>query len=189
MKRLADYKVHFAVAALALASWGLLRLQHQRAAQLTASDNNIDYFSSGYYKKQMNEHGLPKNELTAVDMRHNKNDGVTYLTQSIMTLFSDNGAAPWVIQGDSAVLAADGDHLNLNGKALISRAKSPRASALTVNTSDLRVTLTANYAETDQWAEIISPPNRTEGVGMQTTFASPILLNLSAKVQGRYVFH
>ncbi len=150
-------------------------------------ENSPDYFSSGYYKKEMDTEGLPKNELLANKMQHYKADGSTHLVKPLMTLFNTSGtAAPWLIQAESGIMAADGDNLQLIGQTVISREASKNAKALTVNTSNLRVKLATNYAETDDWGEIISPPNRTSGTGMEVTFVSPIHLKFLSKVKGRY---
>lgn len=179
------YQLYFYVAMVALLTWWLQQLYEQRAAEIKIAENSPDFFSSGYYKKEMNLDGLPKSELVADKMQHYKIDGSTHLEQPVMTLYNPN-AAPWVIKSDSGIMAADGDNLQLNGHTLINREASKTASALKVTTSDLRVKLSTNYAETAAWADIVSPPNQTSGTGMEVTFVSPIHLKLLSKVKGRY---
>lgn len=179
------YQLFIYVAAAALLTWWLQQLYEQRAIEIKIAENSPDFFSSGYYKKEMGLDGLPKSELTASAMRHFKTDGSTHLDQPVMVLHNPN-TAPWVIRSDSGIMAADGDNLRLNGKALINREASKGSSALTINTSDLRVKLSTHYAETTAWADIISPPNQTSGTGMEVTFVSPIHLKLLSKVKGRY---
>lgn len=186
MTRLDGLRPYWIIASAALLSWGLVEWQEERDVQIKIAENSPDFFSSGYYKKQMGEDGLPKNELVADKMLHYVVDGATHLENPVMTLYGSARQSPWVIRSESGIMAADGDHLQLNGKAHISREPSPGVTALTVNTSDLRVTLSDNYAETSAWAEIISPPNKTSGTGMEVTFVSPIHLKLLAKVKGRY---
>ncbi|AEF99145.1 LPS export ABC transporter periplasmic protein LptC [Methylomonas methanica] len=179
------YQLYIYVAAAALLTWWLQQLYEQRAIEIQVAENSPDFFSSGYYKEEMGLDGLPKSELTAEKMLHYKADGSTHLERPVMVLHNPN-AAPWVIQSDSGIMAADGDNLQLNGKAVINREASQGASALTINTSDLRVKLSTHYAETTAWADIISPPNQTSGTGMEVTFVSPIHLKLLSKVKGRY---
>jgi len=188
MKLFRESRLYIIVLVIALTSWGLAHLYAERNAEMKSADNNIDYFSSGYIKQQMDKEGLPENELIATTMRHTKNNGETFLEKPEMSLYNPN-EAPWVIQSETGLLAADGDHLMLNGHTHIARAASAKSSALTINTSDLRVKLSTHYAETEAWAEIISPPHKTYGTGMQTTFVSPIHLNLLSKVKGRYEFN
>ena len=179
------YQSFVYIFAVALLTWWLQQVYEQRDIAIKVTENSPDFFSSGYYKKETGLDGLPKSELTADKMQHYKQDGSTHLEQPVMNLFNPN-AAPWVIRSESGVMAADGDNLQLNGKALINRDAYKRSAALKINTSNLRVKLSTSYAETADWAELISPPNQTSGTGMEVTFASPIHLKLLSKVKGRY---
>lgn len=179
------YQLYVYVAVVALLSWWLLQIYDRRDVEIRVAKNSPDFFSTGYYKKEMNIEGLPKNELVANKMQHFKADGNTYLEQAAMTLFNP-GAAPWVIKADKAVMASDGDNLNLLGNNLITRDAFQKNAALSINTSNLKVKLSTHFARTDDWAEIISPPNKSSGTGMEATFVSPIHLKLLSKVKGRY---
>ena len=179
------YHLYVYVALVALLSWWLQEMYQERQIAKQVAENSPDFFSTGYYKKEMDLEGLPKSELVADKMQHYKADGSTHLEKPVMTLYNTN-AEPWVIQADIGIMAADGDHLQLNGHTVINREASENASALKVTTSDLRVTLSTNYAETSAWAELVSPPNQTEGIGMEVTFVSPIHLKFLSKVKGRY---
>lgn len=180
-----NFQIFVYVGLAALLSWWLVQLNEQRDAEIKIAENSPDFFSVGYYKKEMDLDGLPKSELSAARMEHYKADGSTHLQQPVMTLFNPN-QNPWSVKAESGIMAADGDNLQLNGKAYINRDASKTNSALTINTSDLRVKLASHFAQTQAWAEIISPPNRTEGIGMEATFVSPIHLKLLSKVKGRY---
>ncbi len=186
MTNFQELRLYSIIVVAALASWGLVRLNEERDVAIKIAENSPDFFSSGYYKKQMDSEGLPKNELLADKMQHYKADGATHLDNPLMTLFNPDGKPPWVIKADNGIMAADGDNLQLIGKNFIHREASKNASALTINTSELRVKLNSNYAETEEWADIISPPNNTSGTGMQVTFVSPIHLKLLSKVIGHY---
>ena len=180
-----NLQVFVYVGLAALLSWWLVKLNEQRDVEIKIAENSPDFFSTGYYKKEMSLEGLPKSELAAEQMQHYKSDGSTHLEKPVMTLYNP-GQSPWQIKADSGVMAADGDNLQLNGTAYIHRDASKSNSALTINTSDLRVKLASHYAETQAWAEIISPPNKTAGTGMEATFVSPVHLKLLSKVKGRY---
>ncbi|MCQ8116969.1 MULTISPECIES: LPS export ABC transporter periplasmic protein LptC [Methylomonas] len=185
MTVLKNLQIFIYVGLAALLSWWLVQLNEQRDAEMKIVENSPDFFSLGYFKKEMNIDGVPKSELAAEKMQHFKADGSTHLEKPVMTLYNPN-QMPWLIRADSGVMAADGDNLQLNGSAYINREASKTNSALTINTSDLRVKLASHYAETQAWAEIVSPPNKTAGVGMEATFVSPIHLKLLSKVKGRY---
>ncbi len=179
------YQLYIYVVLAALITWWMQQLYEQRQTEIKIAGNSPDFFSSGYYKKEMDLQGLPKSVLVADKMQHYKSDGSTHLEKPMITLYNPD-AEPWVIQAEKGIMAADGDHLQLNGHTVINREASKHASALKVTTSDLRVTLSKNYAETNAWAELVSPPNITSGTGMEVTFVSPIHLKLLSKVKGRY---
>ncbi len=179
------YQLYIYVALVASLTWGLRQLYEQHQAEIKVAENSPDFFSTGYYKEEMDIDGLPKSKLFADKMQHYKSDGSTHLEHPVMTLYNSN-AEPWVIEAESGIMAADGDHLQLIGHTVINREASDRNSALKVTTSDLHVTLSTNYAETKAWADIVSPPNQSSGTGMEVTFVSPIHLKLLSKVKGRY---
>ena len=179
------YQFYIYIALVALLTWWLQQIYEQQQMDMKTAANSPDFFSLGYYKKEMDLDGQPKSELVADKMQHYKTDGNTHLERPVMTLYNAN-AAPWVIQSDSAIMAGDGDHLQMNGHAVINREASEGGSALKVTTSDLQVTLSKNFAETSAWADIVSPPNQTSGTGMEVTFVSPIHLKLLSSVKGRY---
>lgn len=181
-----DFRLYLIIALVALLSWSLVQWHEERDVEMKSAKNSPDFFSTGYYKKEMDGEGLPKSELFADKMQHFAKNGSTYLDKPVMTLYGAARQSPWVIKAVRGIMAADGDNLRLNGKTYINREPSPGVTALTVNTSNLRVKLSSNYAETAAWAEIISPPNKTSGTGMEVTFVSPIHLKLLSKVKGRY---
>lgn len=181
------YRLYLLLGLGALLSWWMLSFSErdENAKATVVMENAADFFSNDYSKIEMDESGLPKSDLVAETMRHMSADGSTHLQKPVMTLFNNN-APPWVMRSESAILAANGEDLQMNGKVNINREGGRGVKPLTVNTSALRVRLPDHYAETDEWVEIISPPNRTTGVGMQVTFVEPIHLKLLAKVKGRY---
>ena len=118
-------------------------------------------------------------------MIHYSDDGTTHMVNPIM-FFHNEKTPPWVIKSETGILSGDGKDLLLNGKVTIDRAKAEGVTQLTINTSMLKVKPETSYAETNEWAELISPPNKTTGTGMKLTFAEPIHLQLLANVKGKY---
>jgi len=186
MTKTIDLKPYLIVTFVALASWGLARWHEERDVTVKIAENSPDFFSSGYFKQQMDSDGLPKNELLADTMQHYKFDGSTHLSMPHITLINRSKTPPWVIKSTDGIMAADGDNLQLLGETVINREASKSAAALTIYTSNLQVKLSTNYAETNAWTKIISAPHETSGTGMEVTFVSPIHLKLLSKVKGRY---
>ena len=144
-----------------------------------------DYFSKGYTKWEMNELGTLKNKLLSDEIIHYSDDGNTHTVNPLMFFYNEK-TPPWIIKSETGILSGDGKVLLLNGKVTVNRDKAEGVSQLIINTSMLRVKLESSYAETNEWAELISPPNRTTGTGMKLIFAQPIHLELLANVKGKY---
>ena len=183
---LKENKFYLYVAVIALISWcltkltGVVDINHEQAPA-----HSPDYFSKGYTKWEMNEFGALKKKLLADEMIHYSDDGVTHLVNPVM-YFINEKTPPWVVKSETGILSSDGKDLLLNGQVTIDRAKAVGVSPLTINTSILRVKPETSYAETNEWAELISLPNKTTGTGMKLTFIEPVHLQLLANVKGKY---
>ena len=183
---LRENKIYLYLAVTALMSWWLVKLtglDEIYHGQVPA--HSPDYFSKGYTKWEMNELGMLKNKLLADEMIHYSDDGTTHMVNPIM-FFHNEKTPPCVIESETGILSGDGKDLLLNGKVAIDRAKAPGVSQLTINTSMLKVKPETSYAETNEWAELISPPNRTTGTGMKLIYVEPVHLQLLANVKGKY---
>jgi len=183
---LRENKIYLYLAIIALISWWLVKLTGLEEifhGQVPA--HSPDYFSKGYTKWEMNELGILKSKLLSDEMIHYSDDGTTHMVNPIM-FFHNEKTPPWVIKSETGILSGDGKDLLLNGKVTIDRTKATGVSQLTINTSMLKVKPETSYAETNEWAELISPPNRTTGTGMNLIFVAPVHLQLLANVKGKY---
>lgn len=171
---------------ITLSSWWLLEQQQsEEVVPIKLEGHSADYFSEGYKKVEMDGMGNPVSILEAKTLTHFKDDQTTELAQCKITFFNSDGSS-WIIQADAGVLWANGNDLFLNGVVHINRAPVEGVRPIQINTSDLRVKLDQSYAETDNWAEIITPPDRTEGTGLQMIYSKPIQVELIHAVKGRY---
>ena len=177
-------KFYVYLTAMAVISWGVVRLLTPDEERQPTAAHGAEYFSNGYTKWEMNELGKVKNKLIADQVTH-YDDDTTHSVNPVMFFYNEN-TPPWIIKAQSGVLSADGKDLLLQGKSIINRAGAEGNKELTINTANLRVKLETSYAETDEWAELISPPNITTGTGMKMVFVAPIHLELLANVKGKY---
>jgi lipopolysaccharide export system protein LptC len=181
-----NLKNYLYLAVLALLSWWLVKLTGlDEINRYQAPPHSADYFSKGYSKWEMDQYGRLKSQLQADQMIHYSDDGTTIMTKPLMYSYNEK-SPPWVINSETGILSADDKNILLNGKVTIDRAKGPNVSALTINTSNLKVKPETHYAETDAWAELISPPNKTTGTGMKMVYAQPVHLELLSHVKGKY---
>jgi len=168
-------------------SWWLVKLTGLDEIINTshAPPHSTDYYSKGYIKWEMNEHGQLKSKLQADQMFHYRDDGSTVMVKPLMYSY-DQKNPPWVMASESGIMSADGKNLQLNGSVAIDRTRGVGLRPLRINTSNLKVKPETSYAETVEWAELISPPNKTTGTGMKMTYAQPIHLELLSQVKGKY---
>lgn len=163
-------------------------------AQLTVSRQIVsteiaadspDYFSNNYEKIEMDLEGKLKTRVIADKVVHYSATDVAKLDNLVMTMYKPD-APPWIIRSETGTVPAGGRDIYLNGKVFINRDKAPGFREVKIITSNLRVQPDVNYAETDEWTDLIMPPNKTSGTGMEATFSSPIHLKLLANVRGIY---
>lgn len=174
------------LAALALMSWWLVKLTGvDEIAESKAPAHSADYFSNGYAKWEMSESGTLKSRLLADQMIHYSDNGQTETTKPLMYFYNEK-TPPWIIKSETGVLSANGKNLLLLGKVNITRTKAQGVRPLTINTFNLKVNPETSYAETKMWAELISPPNKTTGIGMKMVYTEPVHLELLSKVNGNY---
>lgn len=191
---LRDLRIYALVLVLAAMSWGLAEIFHfdyqSDEEALEAVKHSVDYFSHGYLRKDLNEQGRLKSELSAKSILHYSDDDITHIDKPILTLYNaDPAIPPWVVKSEAGVLSADGENLLLTGMVFIDRAKAEGTRQINIKTSNLLVQPKISYAQSDDWAELLSPPHRIEGKGIQITFKKPINLKLLSNVKSRYVLN
>ena len=185
-KQIQIYGFLVIVAAL---SWWLVQVKAPQVEKpVDVQPHSAEFFSTGYQKLEMDATGKPKSKLIASKMLHYGDDNTTELADPVMTFIYPD-ASNWVVGSESGWISSDGKDMHLKGRVSIDRNESSKVRPIHVKTSELRVKPEKRYAETDQWVEINNPPDRTEGVGMQIYFSSPIHLKLLSNVRGRYETH
>lgn len=171
---------------IAVMSWWLVKLTgSDELSRITVPPHSPDYFSKGYTKWEMSELGKPKSKLIADQMTHYSDDLTTHMVNPLMFFYNEK-TPPWVVKSETGILSADGNDLLLNGKVYVDRAAAEGVRELKIYTFNLKVKPATSYAETDAWAELISLPSWTTGIGMKLVFAEPIHLELLSHVKGNY---
>ncbi|MCK5828874.1 MAG: LPS export ABC transporter periplasmic protein LptC [Methylococcales bacterium] len=185
-KQIRIYSILFIVG---IGSWlAAYFFEVKQISEVVAVDHSPDYFSTDYTKKEMDQNGMLKSELYTAKMIHYGDDKTTELDHPVMTLYNSE-APPWIIKSQGGWLAADRNHLLLTGKVFISREETENNTLFKINTSELKVTLSTNFATTANWAELIDGSNRTEGIGLAAVFVEPLKIKFLSHVKGRYEFN
>jgi lipopolysaccharide export system protein LptC len=203
----APYRFYLLLIVTTLMSWWLVKLTGvDESNTISNAVHSPDYFAQDYSKWTMDAQGKLKEQLIADKVSH-YDDNTTQLSQPSLLTFANStpkktaankdsmtnkepqGAA-WLIKAEQGLLSADGKQLELTNKVFINRVNTTKkANALTINTSNLHVELDSHKAETKEWVELLSPPQKTTAIGMKVVFIEPIVVRLLARVQGKYEVH
>lgn len=144
-----------------------------------------DSFSQAFTRTMMSETGKPLNRLQAESMLHFREDDSTELRKPVLEVF-DETRPPWTIHSDTGVITAKGDNLFLGGQVHISRPAATGVLPLTINTRNLNIKIRTSFAETDQFAELISNRSRISGTGLRLHFGDHKKVRLLSHVRGKY---
>lgn len=177
---------YLALATLALSTWwlaGILTPSEESAR--SATHGTIDYYSKNLSRTLMDENGKPKQLLFAVDLIHYVDGDRSELAEPILTLYGKDGP-PWVIHSDHAVMPGDSDTIFLNGNVLILRERDENGRTLKIVTQNARVQPDNNYAETDEFIQVLSPPDELTGKGARVHFGDDLKVTILSDVRRKH---
>lgn len=159
-------------------AWILNRLTVEPSKTKTAVRHAPDYYMEDFTTLTMDEKGKPKNKLYAIYMAHYPDNDTSELLKPAMEFYrlqkpplnvtADRG---WVTENNTVVL--------LNGNVELREEDASGNPTLQVNTDKARVLVNQNYAETDEYAKIVSHKSTVTGIGMQAFFDESRLIVLS----------
>lgn len=184
-----NYKGFAALVILAVFSMWMLKRTPEivELKQLANPEHDVDYFSVGYTKLQMDEFGLPKDELQADYAVHYRDTSEVKLVKPVNIIFKES-APPWVVSSEEGVLADSGETLFLKGQVDIKRKAAEGVQQVDIQTRHLMVEPKKQYAETAEWAEMVTEQDTMSGIGMKLFYESPVRIELLSKVRGLHVY-
>ena len=150
-------------------------------------EHRADHFALNYNKITMDKAGRPANKLYADFAAHYGDNDETELTNPLLTVYKGD-LPPWIIRSKTGVIADDGDMVLMHGQVYIDRASAKNVREVNVKTSNLRIQPKKNYAETDEWAELVTGLDTISGVGMKLFYQDPLYIELLANVKGTHVY-
>lgn len=148
----------------------------------------IDFFSKGYTQIQMTEKGGLKQRLDALSVEHDAQLDVLLFSKPIVTVYK-NITAPWIMRSDQGRASKGGKDIFLEGNVYIDRAKSEHKRAVSIVTRNLSIKTDIYYAETNEWAELVTKLDTMSGVGLRLFYQDPLYIELLTKVRGRREFN
>jgi len=145
----------------------------------------VDYYARGLRRTVMSAEGKPKEHLVAKEMVHYEEDDTAELSRPVINLFSKEGP-PWVIHAETALIPAKSEFVYLNGDVLILREADATGRTVRIETSNVRTKTGQDYAETDEYLGLISPPDYMTGTGATIHFGKELSYRILHDVRRRH---
>ncbi len=177
---------YLTLTAFVLLSWLFAdRLSPKPAPVQTPGSHRPDSFGKKFSKINMTEEGKPKNKLIAESMVHFKDTDVTELEKPEFIYFNTQ-SPPWVVHSERGTIQSKGETIFLAENVSITRDAAPGVRPIIINTRNLTIKPDIDYAETKEFAELISNRNRISGTGLSLYFGEHKRIQLDSNVRGKY---
>ncbi|ORU89728.1 MAG: LPS export ABC transporter periplasmic protein LptC [Cycloclasticus sp. symbiont of Poecilosclerida sp. M] len=171
---------------LALATWWISFSQEPPTLfEEGEQTHKIDYFLKNFNALSMTENGLPKERLQAEYMKHFSDNDTTEMKLPQITMYSED-KPDLQIKSDTGFISSDGELVLLNGAVTIRREAKDKLDPMIVDTHNLRIQLSNDYAETDEYVKIISKGITIEGTGLRAHFRDPIYIKVQSDARGKH---
>jgi len=157
-----------AVAALS-SGWLLDRLLITEPAVVSNLYTEPDYYMEDFSTITIGNDGLPLNTLYAVYMEHNPVDDTLELFEPKLEIFRNNNE-PLYISAEKGWATDDNEVILLQGKVRMWVINKEGVTTLNVETSEVKILVLEEYAETDQNAIIVGKRTTIKGQGVRAYF-------------------
>ena len=173
------------LAAAALTWWLAGGTPGDEPATAVSGGHIPEYFARNLKTVTMDPQGRPARALETPQLTRFLDDQSSELETPVLTVYKE-GEPPWVIRSERAWVAADGDTALLQGKVRISRDGAPGIRPVQIDTTNLLVRPDDDYAETAEFATLLSEGSRASGVGVQAWLGAPNRIKLLSQARGHY---
>jgi lipopolysaccharide export system protein LptC len=153
----------------ALSAWLLNRLTETESKLSISVIGAPDYYLENFKTTVMREDGTPRNTLHAIYMSHYPDNDTSELLKPTMEIYR-KGNRPYVVSADKGWITSDNEVILLKGSVQMTEYDDSGNRTLQVNTDSARVLPGQNYAETDDYAKIVSHRVTITGNGMRAYF-------------------
>ena len=157
-----------AVAALS-SGWLLDRLLIIEPTVNSNLNTEPDYYMEDFSTITIGVNGLPLNTLYAVYMEHNPINDTLELFEPKLEIFRTNNE-PLYITADKGWATDDNEVILLQGKVRMWEINKDGGTTLNIETSEVRILVHEEYAETDQNAIIVGKRTTIKGKGVRAYF-------------------
>jgi lipopolysaccharide export system protein LptC len=158
------------LAAAAFSSdWLIDQLTGTEPSGLTNLAPEPDYYMEDFSTITIGDNGLPLNTLYAIYMEHNPVDDSLQLQEPKLEIFRSNNN-PLYITADKGHATDNNEVILLQGRVRMWEENNTGEITLNVETSDVRILVLEEYAETDQNATIVGKRTTIKGRGVRANF-------------------
>lgn len=147
----------------------------------------IDYYARNIRRYTSDLRGKRRNVLDAERLTHYHDDDHSELERPVLTLFSSDGP-PWIIHGERGTVSSRSSDVFLEGPVLVTRDADRKGRTFRAETSNVRVKPDEDYGETEDFVEIVSPPDELSGIGMQVHFGKAFKVTVLSSVRRKHEF-
>lgn len=133
-------------------------------SELAAHDP--DFYMEDFTTLTMNQDGTPKNRLNALYMAHYPLEDTSELIQPKLEIFRKS-SPPVIVTADKAWVTSDNQVILMRGNVNLLKFDQEGNQTLKVITTDVRVLVDEEYAETDQHATLIGTSSVTNAEGLR----------------------
>ena len=160
------WKVVIALGLLAIGStWLLNRLTDTGSTEISVLRHDPDIYMYDLTTLTMNQDGTPKNKLYADYMAHYPDDNTTELINPKLEIFRLD-KPPTTITAEKGWVTEDNEVILLSGETRLLQLDNEGNRELEIITSDVRVLMDQEYAETDKPATIFGKKMTIKSTGM-----------------------
>lgn len=155
--------------AAGLTTWLLRYLSAEREGPGAGAYHDPDYYMEDFSTLTMEEDGRPKTRLRAVYMAHYPDNDTIELLRPTMEVYRV-GRLPLFISAERGWVTDDNNVVVLRGNVRLWEDDAVGKRVLQVDTTEVKVLLDSEYAETDKPAVIVSKQSTISGTGMRAYF-------------------
>jgi len=152
-----------------LGSYWMLDQVMDKPQEQKAEFYDPDYYLEDFTTLSMDDDGTPKHKLYAVYMAHYPHNDTAELLQPKMEIFRAD-TPPLFVRAEKGWATNNNEVILLHGQVRMWEDDESGARSLQVDTSEARVLIEEEYAETDQYATIQSRRTNITGTGMRAYF-------------------
>lgn len=161
------WKIVIVLSLLAIGSaWLLNRLSETGSTEVSVLRHDPDNYMHDLTTLTMNQDGSAKNKLYADYMAHYPDDNTIELINPRLDIFRSE-KPPTTITAEKGWVTEDNEVILLSGKARLIQLDAEGVRELEIITSDVRVLMDQEYAETDKPSTIFVKTTTIKSTGMK----------------------